>query len=120
MKVLIVDDSMIIRERLQAMLREVEHVEITGHAESYKEAMAAISTTFPDIVILDITMPGKNGIDLLLEIKTMMRPTVVIMLSNYADSYYRSLCEKMGADYFFDKSTEFEKVAEVLNSLVQL
>lgn len=82
--------------------------------------MDVITTTYPDIVILDINMPGKNGLDLLLEIKLMINPSIVIIMSNDADSYYRNLCKKMGADYFFDKSTEFHKIPEVLNGFVRL
>jgi DNA-binding NarL/FixJ family response regulator len=120
MKLLIVDDSKVIRDRLRAMLYDVENVEVIGEAANYCDAMNAISTTFPGIVILDINMPGKNGLDLLLELKTMINPPVAIMMSNYSDIYYRNLCEKMGADYFFDKSTEFEKIPDVLNALVRL
>ena len=120
MKLLIVDDSTVIRERLRTMINDIGNIEIAGEARNYKEAMEAISTTAPDIVILDINMPGKNGLDILLDIKLMVHPFIVIMMSNYSDFYYRNLCEKMGADYFFDKTTEFEKIPEVLSALERI
>lgn len=116
---LIVDDSLVIRQRLRTMLQDLDNIEVTSEAENYEEAIHVISTSDPDIVILDIHMPGKNGLDLLLEIKLRPNPSIVIMVSNYSDTYYRNLCNKMGADYFFDKTTEFEKIPDLLNALVR-
>lgn len=120
LKILIVDDSIVIRERLRSMLSDLRNVGAIAEAANYTEAMMAIATADPDIIILDINMPEKNGLDVLFETKLLQHPPLVIMLSNYSDSYYRDLCEKKGADYFFDKSTEFEKVPDVLNAFVRV
>ena len=114
MKVLIVDDSAVIRERLVTMLSEIKDVEITGQAQSPREAMEVMEKQKPDAVILDIRIHGGSGIDVLRDIKRNKQFPMVIMLSNYPYSQYRKRCKALGADFFFDKSTEFEKVAEVL------
>ncbi len=98
------------------MLIDIDNIEIAGEAEDYTGAMSAIASIHPDILILDINMPGKSGLDLLTEVKHKPNPPMAIMMSNYSDIHYRALCKKMGADYFFDKTTEFEKIPEVLNA----
>jgi len=118
MKVLIVDDSEVVRERLRTMLSELKGVEVIGQAESSKEAIGAIRKLKPDAVILDIQMSGGNGIKVLEKIKEEMPSTKVIMLTNYPYPQYRKKCMDAGADYFFDKSTEFEKVIEVVKNMV--
>ena len=117
MKVFIVDDSAIVRERLISMLSELTNVEIIGQAGDAHEAVEAISRLKPDAVILDIRMPGGDGIKILENIKKGKPSPLVIMLTNYPYPQYRKKCMDAGADFFFDKSTEFEKVTEVLRQL---
>ncbi len=85
-------------------------------AQNASEAIAAFQQLKPEVAILDIQMPGGSGIDVLVHIKKESPRTTVIMLTNYPLPPFRKCCQKAGADYFFDKSTEFEKVIEVLRS----
>jgi DNA-binding NarL/FixJ family response regulator len=114
MKVFIVDDSAIVRERLINMLSELEEIEVIGQAEDAREAIDSITKLKPDAVLLDIRMPGGSGIDVLEHIKKDQPAPIVIMLTNYPDTQYRKKCMDAKADFFLDKSTEFEKVIEVL------
>jgi DNA-binding NarL/FixJ family response regulator len=112
--VLIVDDSNQVRERLIDLLSECPGILIAGQAGNGKEALAAVNELKPDVVILDIRLPGKSGIQLLKEIKAAHPQTMVIMLTNYDFEPYRNQCMQLGADYFFNKTLEFEKVITVL------
>ncbi|MBI3851209.1 MAG: response regulator transcription factor [Verrucomicrobia bacterium] len=118
MKVLIVDDSTLIRAHLIELLSEVERVEIVGLARDPNEALALFEANRPDAVILDIQMPGGSGIKVLERIKCEAQSCAVIMLTNHSEAVYRQHCLKKGADYFFQKATEFQKVAETLRELV--
>jgi len=118
-RVLIVDDSAIVRERLKDMLSEVMEVENISQAKDSPEALSSFQKLNPEVVILDIRMPGKSGIDVLQEIKKATQPPLVIVLTNYPYPQYRRKCIEAGADFFFDKSTEFNKVTEVLKQLKQ-
>ena len=118
MKVLIVDDSSFIRERLISALLEIEGIEIVGEAKDGVEAQEAIFKLDPELVTLDIRMPGRNGIDVLRDIKASHPNIKVLILTNYPYPQYRRTCMAAGADYFFDKSSEFQKVVEVLKQLV--
>jgi DNA-binding NarL/FixJ family response regulator len=117
MKVFIADDSAVLRERLIEMISELPDIEIIGSAQDVQEASSSINTLHPDIVILDIRMPGGNGMDVLQEIKTKEKPPLVIILTNYPYPQYRKKCLELGADYFFDKSTEFLKIPKVFQQL---
>jgi DNA-binding NarL/FixJ family response regulator len=119
MKVLIVDDSEVVSERLKAMLSEVTELKNISQAEDVPEAISSVQKLDPDVVILDIRMPGGSGIDVLREIKKNNQTPLVIVLTNYPYSQYRRKYVDAGADFFFDKSTEFDKVTEVLKQLKQ-
>ena len=119
MKIFIADDSAVVRERLVEMVSELPGIEIVGQAQGGLEAINAITKLKPDAVILDIRMPGGSGIYVLRCIKKGHVAPVVIMLTSYPYPQYRKKCMDEGADFFFYKSTEFDKVPEVLEQLTQ-
>ena len=112
-KVFIADDSLIVREHLVTMLDELAGIEIVGQAGNVAEAISAIRLLKPDAVILDILMPGGSGIDVLENIKQNDSTLVVIVLTNYPYPVFRQKCLQAGADFFLDKSTEFDQIPEL-------
>ena len=119
MKVLIVDDSKIVCKGLRQMLTNITDVEIVGQAHNTGEAFTAITELKPDVVILDIRLPGKSGIEFLKDIRAKKLPIRVIMLTNYPYPQYRKKCEELGADYFFDKVTEIEEIPKVIEEMAK-
>ena len=119
MKVVIADDSEVVRERIIAMLSELPGIEIVGQAQDVPKAINSIQKLQPDAVILDIRMPGGSGIEVLERIKKNNSAPIVIMLTNYPYPQYRKKCMEAGADYFFDKSTQFDKIIEVFKKSIQ-
>lgn len=117
LKVYLVDDSAIIRQRLKRMLTGIANVEIVGEAGDAQEATTAILQFKPDVVLLDIHLLGGSGIDVLEAIKKAQPAPSVIVLTNYPYPQYRQRCMQAGADYFFVKSTEFEQVIPALVKL---
>lgn len=115
-RILVVDDSPIVRERLVSLISEIPGVTIVGEAEVAFQAINQIHALSPDLVVLDISMPGGSGMAVLDTIKKQPNPPCIIMLTNFANDEYRDKCAQLGADYFFDKSTEFEKITEVIDS----
>ena len=115
LKVLIVEDSEVVTRRIRSMLKEIPEVSVVGEAVNGTEALAITGTMHPDVVLLDIHLPGINGVEVLKEIKLMSHHTTVMMLTNYSDFHHRKRCKEAGADYFFDKSIEFEKVPDALS-----
>ncbi len=116
MKVLIADDSAIIRERIISMLSDLDNVEIIGSAQDADETVEMVMKLDPNVVILDIRMPG-NGICALRKINEIKNSPTVIMFTNYPYEQYRRKCKEIGADYFFSKSEGIEKIIEVLKQM---
>src|SRR5213594_3493081 len=119
MKVFIVDDSSAIVERLTLLLDDVPGVELVGHASDVPQAVQRIQETMPDAVVLDLHLPGGTGLDVLRAIRPSRPALRVLICTNYPDSEYRQQCMAAGADYFLDKSTEFEKIPSILHELMQ-
>lgn len=115
----IVDDSGPVRERLTAMLSEIEGARVIGQASNVAEAIAGIRSLNPDIVILDIQMPDGSGIEVLKTVKQYARPPIVMMLTNHAHPQYRKKCMEWGADFFLDKSSEIESLAAICEGVVR-
>lgn len=119
LRVLIADDSTFIRERLPVILSDIPGVEVVGIADDGAEALNLARALNPDVVILDIRMPCKTGIEVLQELKKDKAAPVVIMLTSYPYVQYREKCQEAGADFFFDKSTDFEKLFDLIKELRQ-
>lgn len=118
-RVFIADDSRFMLERLTTMLSELTEVEVVGQAQVASAAVSSIRKLKPDAVILDIRMPRRNWIDVLQKIKRSQSAPLLIVFTNYSFPQYREKCMKIGADFFFDKATEFEKLREVMKGLTQ-
>lgn len=119
MKVFLVDDSVVIRQRLKRLLVDVQNVKVIGEAGDAREAMEMILKQKPDVVLLDIHLLNGNGIDMLQKLKNIKPAPAVIMLTNYPYPQYRQKSFEIGADFFFVKSTEFDKIIPALNQLIQ-
>jgi len=117
MKLFIVDDSAVLRQHLIDVLSGFEKIEIIGEAQDTIQAINSIQSLQPDVVILDIRMPGGGGIDVLKKIKKNESSPIIIMFTNYPYPQYRKKCVDAGADFFFDKSTESEKMIKLLEQL---
>lgn len=119
LNVLIVEDSLLIAKKMKLLLAPLEFIDLAGIAQNYDEAVSILEVMVPDVIILDIQMPGKSGIELLTEVKLRHLKSRVIVFTNHSDPYFRNLCNQLGADFFLDKSTEFEKIPVLLDFLLQ-
>ena len=119
MNVLIADDSDTIRTCIRDMLKDVPHVNVVGEASSTSEAVERIEAENPDVAILDIRMPGGGGLEVLKTVRAKGISPVAIMLTNYPYPEYRRKCMEAGAEFFFDKSSEFDRLPGVLKMLME-
>ena len=117
MNVVLVDDSLLVRERVASIISEIPSAKVIGEAGNSTEAMEVVRKTKPDVVILDIKMPGESGLQVLRKLKNEFGELRIIMLTNYSDSQYKAECLMHGADYFLCKSDEFNKLPEVFSKL---
>ncbi|HEY4998408.1 MAG TPA: response regulator transcription factor [Usitatibacter sp.] len=112
--VFIVDDSAPIRARLAESLSRIEGMRLVGEASSARDAIAGILRTRPHAVLLDLNLLGHTGLEVLREIHPRLPATIFIVLTNHSESQYRDACMNAGAAFFLDKSSEFDRVGDVL------
>jgi len=118
-KLFIVDDSDVLRNSLSQMISEIEGVHIVGEASDAQTALEKVEKLVPDVVILDIRMPGVDGIVALESLKKKASPPLVIVFTNFPYLQYRKRCLDAGADYFFYKATEFGMLIDLLKKLAR-
>lgn len=94
-------------DRIVCMLEEMGNGRCINVASNYDEARKLFFSEDHRLVLLDINLPGKSGIELLRLFKESKTDTKVIMITNHADPYYRQICLALGANHFLDKSHDF-------------
>ena len=103
--ILIVDDHAILREGIRALLSVHEDLQVVGEASDGQEAIGAVERLDPDVVLMDIAMPGLGGIETTIELKKQGRRAKVLILSQYEDrEYVRRLLKAGVSGYVLKKS----------------
>lgn len=118
MRLFIADDSDILRSHLEEILSDIDGIEVVGQARDAREARDSIPKLNPDVVILDIRMPHGNGISVMEAMKKENIPAKVIIFTNYPYLQYRKEYIAAGADYFFHKAIDLEKLIEAIKDLI--
>ncbi len=118
MRVFMVEDSPIIRQRIEKILAELKEIEIVGETGDAHNATDSILRLKPDAVLLDLELTDGTGYDVLQNLKRAKLHVLVLVLTNFAFPVYREAAFKAGADYFLDKSTEFDKLVPIFQKHV--
>ena len=114
---MVVDDNEIFRQRINEIIVNSLHVSHIFHAGSFEEGCRLLKENKINVVLLDISLPDKSGIELLELINNDYPDTIVLMITNHADESYRFVCKSMGADHFFDKSYDFDMIPETISHI---
>jgi len=112
--VYVVEDSALVRERLIEMLDATPGTLVVGAAARADEAIRDILEERPDVVLLDLKLAQGSGFDVLRVVHERAPEVTVYMLSSFASDPYRQLAARLGAQDFFDKSNEFERVRDII------
>ena len=120
LNILLVDDSKLVIKKLSEILIELDWLNSITEAYSYSQATTVLANIAIDVVLMDVKIPGKNGIELLGYIKENFPSVITIMVTNEVSQSYRSLCQTMGCDHYLDKSTEFESIPGLLESYLPI
>lgn len=116
-RVLLVEDSLPVRKRIHSLIEESGSAVIIGESGSVGGALALARQHRPEAVVLDLNLADGDGCEVLTDIKSILPGCVVIVLTSFASPECADFCLKLGADHFFDKAFEFERVPEVLETL---
>jgi CheY-like chemotaxis protein len=115
--ILIVDDSPFIVERIMKLLNKLNSEYLIFSAQYLSDAQDILARTRFDIVLLDIHLQDRNGLELLRMVKGTYPDILVIMLTNQVSEQVILQCKKLGASFFLDKSKDFIKIPELFSSL---
>ena len=118
-KVLMVDDHIMVREGIKRIIDDTNDIDIVAEAASGEEALKALNNIGVDIVLLDISMPGKNGIQTLKEIKKHNPTMKVLMLSMHAEEQYAMRAIKAGASGYLTKDSASDKLVTAIRKIEQ-
>ena len=114
MKVFLVEDSPLLRPRLEGMLGSIAGARLIGQAAGAQQAIGAILADTPDVVVLDIRLEEGTGFDVLRALQKSAPQVAVYVLTNFPTEPYRRKAESLGARGFFDKSGEFDGLRDAL------
>lgn len=115
MKLLVVDDSELILSRLMGWLEGIDGLDAIDTAGTLAQTLECVQRVHPTLAILDLHLPDGNALQILPNLRQIEPGMQIAVLSNDASEFNRSKCLQAGADWFFDKSTEFEKVLELVH-----
>mgnify|MGYP001304266890 FL=1 len=113
-KVLLADDHALLRGSLKQLLDETGFVQVVAQAGEYSEIMKAMTAQPVDVAILDISMPGKNGVDIVKILKDKYPALKILMLSMHPEDQYAVRCLKAGASGYLTKNTAPEKLVDAI------
>ncbi len=116
-RVLIVDDHAIVRQGVRSVLANHPDIEVVGEAENAAALFASVNTVRPDIILLDIRMPGQNGIETATRLKLDWPAIKIIILSTYDDDEYLFGALRAGAEGYLLKSASPEVLADALRQV---
>jgi DNA-binding NarL/FixJ family response regulator len=117
MRIILADDSSLILDRLNEMVGRYKQVEIVRSCNNGIDTLEALRTLKPDLAIVDIKMPGLSGLEVLNEIRKEDKKLKFIILTFYSSDYHKQMAIQAGADYFFNKVDDFEKVSLLVEEL---
>ncbi len=114
---LIVEDSAAITERLLTLFSEIKRLDILLPVADGLTAYSRITKELPEIILLDIQLPGLTGVEILELINELNYSPHIIILTNNNNEYLKDKCLALGANEYYDKSTQFE---EAVNSIKKM
>ena len=118
MKILIADDQIIIREGLKQILSRLPEVESVDEAANGQEVMRKVSKKKYDIIVLDISMPGQSGLEVLKELRQKRPNTAVLVLSIHPEENYAVRVLKAGAAGYINKSSASDELVQAIRTVV--
>jgi len=115
-RVLVVDDHQVVREGLRRMLELEKGIQVVGEARSGEEAITKAASLSPDVIIMDLKMPGMDGITTTREIKQKMSDVGILMLTLYAEDFVKQAIEA-GASGYLLKDSDCEQITKAIHQV---
>lgn len=115
--VLICDDHLIVRQGIKQILADAEDINLAGEAEDGPQALQRVRLGGIDVVLMDIAMPYRDGLDVLRQLKSEFPKVPVLMLSTYPDKQYAVRSLKLGAAGYLNKSADSQQMTSAIRKV---
>lgn len=116
-RLFVTDDHALVREGLKRMLAATDDISIIGEASTGADAVNAISATEPDVLLLDLSMPGKDGIETTTEVSKLDVATRILILTMHSDEQYALRSIQAGASGFIDKGARVGELCHAIREV---
>jgi len=117
LKVLIADDHAVVRRGLKQILEETPDIVVSGEATNGEEVLKQVIAKSWDVLVLDITMPGRSGFDILKEVKQLVPKLPVLILSMHSEEQFASRVLKVGAAGYLPKESAPEELVKAIRKV---
>jgi len=118
-KVFIVDDHPLVRQGLSQIIGGQQDLEVCGEAEDSSSAMRGVENTHPDVLIVDISLQGNNGLELIKNIKALHEKLPILVFSMHDETIYAQRALRAGAKAYVMKKEPSEKVVEAISKIIK-
>lgn len=115
--VLLVDDHSIVRKGCRAILENQKDITVVGEAETGQEALKKAKELNPEIIVLDINLPGLNGIEIINRLRSRHQPTKIVVLSVYQDEMYVYRALEAGAAAYVVKQGAAQELIDAIEAV---
>jgi DNA-binding NarL/FixJ family response regulator len=119
LRVLLVEDSKVLTERLTEALRQIADIELVGTADSEAGALAAFKSRPVDVIILDLHLKQGTGFGVMRALASAQKKPRIIVLTNYDLPEYKNAAIALGASHFLDKARDYGRLPEVLHEICE-
>src|SRR5947209_15831405 len=117
LKILIADDHAVVRRGLKQILDETSDIVVSGEATNSREVLEQVTAQRWDVLVLDIAMPGRSGLDILKEIKALAPKLPVLVLSMHSEDQFASRVLKAGAAGYLPKESAPEELVKAIRKV---
>jgi DNA-binding NarL/FixJ family response regulator len=115
-QVVVADDVEALRALVRLALEEHDDIEVVGEASDGRAAVAAAAALRPDVLLLDVSMPGYDGLEALIDVRRQAPGVAVVMLSGFAAARLAPQAIELGAHSYLEKGASFPEIADAVRA----
>ncbi len=117
-RLMLVDDHPLVRRGLAELISDEPHLEVCAQMASAEDALQEIDQINPDLVIVDVTLPGMNGVELIKRLRSRYPKMLILVSSMHDESLFAERCLRAGANGYVNKEEATDKVVDAINRVI--
>ena len=117
-RLMLVDDHPLVRRGLAELISDEPHLEVCAQLASAEDALQEIDEAHPDLVIVDVSLPGMNGVELIKRLRSRYPKILILVSSMHDESLFAERCLRAGANGYVNKEEATDKVVDAINRVI--